>query len=97
MSYHHNDAINRFIELDKKKPEIKKFFEDYKAAVEEVAQLVGEGGHFQDSEGTVYQVVVPEGKFVNFDRFIIQRTRREGEKRGDLSLTKARELGYEVE
>lgn len=90
-------AIQRFIELDKKKEEVKKFFEEYKAAIEAVVEEIGVGRHFQDNEGTVYQTAVPEGRFVAFDKFTINRTRREGEKRGDLSLTKARDLGYEVE
>lgn len=87
----------RFIELEKKKEEIKKFYEEFKQVTEQLAEEVGIGGHFKDSEGTVYQVVVPEGKFVPFDKVSYIRTRRSHEKRGDLSLTKARELGYEVE
>lgn len=90
-------AIQRFIELDKKKEEVKKFFEEYKTAIEAVVSEIGVGGHFQDNEGTVYQTAVPEGRFVSFDKFTVNRTRREGEKRGDLSLIKARDLGYEVE
>lgn len=87
----------RFIELEKKKEEIKKFYEEFKQVTEKLAEEVGIGGHFQDGEGTVYQVVVPEGKFVPFEKVGYIRTRRSHEKRGDLSLTKARELGYEVE
>ena len=87
----------RFIELEKKKEESKKFYEEFKQVTEQLAEEVGIGGHFKDSEGTVYQVVVPEGKFVPFDKVSYIRTRRSHEKRGDLSLTKARELGYEVE
>lgn len=92
-----SETIRQFIKLDKKKAEVKKFFDEYKAAIEAVAQEIDVGGHFQDEDGTVYQVAIPEGKFVAFDKFIIQRTRRSGEKRGDLSLSKARELGYDVE
>lgn len=90
-------VVQKFIELDKKKAEVKKFFEEYKAAIDAVIEEVGVGGHFQDADGTVYQTAIPEGRFVAFDKFTVQRTRREGEKRGDLSLTKARDLGYEVE
>lgn len=90
-------VIQRFIELDKKKAEVKKFFDEYKEAVEEVVKEIGLGGHFQDPEGTVYVTAIPEGKFVSFDKFTIKRTRREGERAGDLSLKAARELGYEVE
>jgi hypothetical protein len=90
-------AQQKFIELEKKKQEVKKFFEELKAATEELVTEIGVGGHFQDHEGTVYQVTVPEGRFVAFDKYSVVRTRRQGEKKGDLSLTKARELGYEVE
>ena len=90
-------AVRRFIELDKKKAEVKKFFEEYSEAVAAVVEEVGVGGHFQDEDGTVYQAAIPEGRFVAFDKFTIQRTRREGETRGDLSMKAARELGYEVE
>lgn len=90
-------AVSRFIELDKKKEEVKKFFEEYKLAVEALVQEIGVGGHFQDADGTVYLVEVPEGKFVAFDKYSVVRTRRSHEKRGDLSLTRARDLGYSVE
>lgn len=87
-----------FIELDKQfQSEIKPFLDAYKVAKEAVAIEVGIDGHFQDSEGTVYQAVIPEGRFVAFDRYAVKRTRREGEAKGDLSMTAARELGYIVE
>lgn len=87
----------KFIELEKKKESYKKFLEELKEATEAVVKEVGVGGHFQDSDGTVYQVEESTGKFVYFDRFEIKRTRRVGEKAGSLSLTKAKELGYTVE
>ena len=90
-------TVQQFIELDKKKAEVKRFFEEYKVAVSALVEEIGVGGHFQDADGTVYQTAIPEGRFVAFDKFTVTRTRREGEKRGDLSLTKARDLGYEVE
>ena len=87
-----------FIAMDKKfQSEIKPFLDAYKAMKEAVAIEVGIDGHFQDEEGTVYQAHVPEGRFVAFDRYAVRRTRREGETKGDLSLTAARELGYVVE
>lgn len=90
------EAMIKFIELEKKKEEIKQFYKELQAATEAVFKEVGEGGSFQDAEGTVYQMVVPEGKFVNFEKYGYMRTRRSHEKRGDLSLTKAKELGYDV-
>jgi hypothetical protein len=87
----------KFIELEKKKEHYKKFLEELKEVTEAVVREVGIGGHFQDGEGTVYQVEESTGKFVYFDRFEIKRTRRNGEKAGSLSLTKAKELGYTIE
>lgn len=86
----------KFIELDKQKEEHKKFFEEYNRVASELFDELGEGGHFQDDEGTVYLAEIPSGKFVNFDHKGIVRTRRSDEKKGSLSLTKAKELGYEV-
>ena len=87
----------KYIELEKKKEHYKLFLEELKHVTEELAKEVGIGGHFQDAEGTVYQIEETQGKFVYFDRFEIKRTRRVGEKAGSLSLTKAKELGYAVE
>lgn len=87
----------KYIELEKKKEHYKLFLEELKQVTEQLAKEVGIGGHFQDAEGTVYQVEETQGKFVYFDRFEIKRTRRIGEKSGSLSLTKAKELGYAVE
>lgn len=87
----------KFIELEKKKESYKLFLEELREATEAVVKEVGVGGHFQDTDGTVYQVEETTGKFVYFDRFEIKRTRRVGEKAGSLSLTKAKELGYTID
>jgi hypothetical protein len=71
--------------------------EELRQVTEQLQKEIGVGGHFQDAEGTVYQVEETDGKFVYFDRFEIKRTRRIGEKSGSLSLTKAKELGYAIE
>lgn len=94
-----SEAQAKFVELEKKKNEVKKYFEELETATKAVAEEIGVGGHFQDAEGTVYQIVIPEGRFVKFDKIGYQRTRRAflDEKKGDLSLTAARELGYLVE
>lgn len=91
------DAQVRFVQLEKKKEEIKKYFEQLEQATQDVAKEIGVGGLFQDVEGTVYKIVIPEGRFVHFDKIGYQRTRRSGEKKGDLSLTAAREAGFVVE
>jgi hypothetical protein len=86
----------KFVALEKKKSEVKKFFDELKEAVNEVAKEVGVNGFFQDSEGTVYKVVEPEGKFVTFERISYVRTRRIDEKRGDLSIKDAEAAGFNV-
>jgi hypothetical protein len=91
------DTQAKFIELEKKKQEYKEFLEQFKEVVNQLQTEMGLGGHFQDPEGTVYQIFEAEGRFVHYDKFEVKRTRRAGERAGSLSLTKARDLGYEVE
>ena len=59
------DAQKRYVELEKKKDEYKAFIEELKEATTEVINEIGIGGHFQDSEGTVYQTSECDGKFDN--------------------------------
>ena len=87
----------KFVELEKKKEAVKKYYEELTEATKALAEELGVGGFFQDPEGTVYKVVVPEGTFVKFQTIGYNRTRRAGEKRGDLSLTEARSAGFNVE
>lgn len=90
------EAQNKFVKLDKKKTEYKAFLEEYKEAINELIKEIGVGGHFQDQEGIVYQTADCEGKFIHFDKFTVNRTKREGERAGTLSLKKAAELGYDT-
>lgn len=83
-----------FIELDKKKAEIKAFFEEYNQAVKAVVDQVGIGSYFQDEEGTVYKTVKPAGTFVTFQDFAVDRTRRMGETKGSLSMAEAIRAGF---
>ena len=88
-----------YIALDRRKAEVKKFFDDLNAATEALIAAHGVGHFFQDADGVVYKTAVPEGKFVYFEKYTVNRTRRlsEGEKSGSLSITEARAAGYEVE
>ena len=90
------EAQKVFVELDKKKVEYKQFIELYNTAVEQLKEEMGIGGHFQDFQGTVYQVDNCDGKFVYNTPLEIKRTRRDGERAGSLSIKKAVELGYNV-
>jgi hypothetical protein len=89
-------AQARFVELEKKKAEVKKFYEELSAATEAVVAEIGVDKYFTDEEGTVYKTVVPEGRFVTFDRYGIDRTKRPGEARGTLSLKEAEAAGFTV-
>lgn len=87
----------KFVELDRKKDEWKKFFEEYQETVQSLADEQGVGSFFQDDQGIVYEVAIPDGRFVHYEKFTINRTRREGERQGSLSMKKAREAGFTVE
>jgi hypothetical protein len=91
------DAQKRFVELERKKAEVKKFFQELDLATKAVAEEVGLNGFFQDpSDGTVYQIVKPEGKFIPYKEVDFIRTRRGylGEAKADLSMKKAEEAGF---
>lgn len=97
--------------LDAQEPEIKKFFAKKKAVMDRFQQLVGsgfqwdgdecfgEGIHWQDSKGRVWATVRCDGKYVAFTPFDVIRTRclEDGESKGELSMSKARKMGYVVE
>lgn len=70
------------------------------AELEEEARKLGLGFMFQDpNTGAVYKIVRPEGRFVTFPEIGYVRTRIKalGEKQGGLSLSAAKEAGYDVE
>lgn len=91
-----DQAIQHFIELERKKEEVKKYFDELAEATQALVKHVGVDGYFQDTDGVVYKIVVPEGKFVHFEKYSYVRTKREGEKRGSLSMKEAKEQGFEV-
>ena len=90
-------AQAKFVELEKKKEAIKAYFEELQAATEAVIAEIGINGMFQDpSDGVVFKMVIPEGKFVTFDKYGYTRTKRNGERAGTLSVKAAEEAGYKV-
>jgi len=91
-----NNLQLKLIELDRKKEEVKKFYEEYANTVNALVTQHGVGFSFQDYDGVVYQLVELDGKWINFERFGVERTRRPGETRGSMSLKKAKELGFNV-
>ena len=91
------EAQAKFVELEKQKEKVKQYFNDLEAAAEELVNEHGVDFMFQDPEGTVYKLVIPTGRFVNYPRYGYQRTRRLDEKRGDLSLKDAEKAGFMIE
>lgn len=89
-------TIQKFVELERRKEEIRKYFDELQAAMEAVAKEVGVGTMFQDEQGIVYRIVSPDGRYVHFDKFACERTKREGETRGTLSAKEAKEAGFDV-
>ncbi len=85
-------AQQRFVELEKQR---KAFLEEFDAALQAVAEEVGAEGYFQDSDGVVYKITVPVGRWVKFDAVSYVRTSRNGDK-GTLSIKEAQSAGFEV-
>lgn len=90
------DKQRRFVELERRKNEIKKYYEDLEIATTELISEQGLNSFFQDEQGTVYKLIECAGRFVKFDRYSYIRTKRPGEERGSLSLKEAKEHGFEV-
>ncbi len=91
-------AQTKFVSLEKKKEEVKRFFEELNEVVAQVAKEVGVNGYFQDEEGTVYKIVEPDGKYVPFEKLSYLRTRRLSEERSPLplALKEAEAAGFSV-
>ena len=86
------EAAIKLVELDEKKAEIKKWYED----LSEVLEVLGADAHFQSPDGQVFLIEEAKGKWVNFEKLHYIRTKKADEKRGELSKKRAQELGYEV-
>ena len=86
------EAAEKLIELDEKKAEIKQWYEDLAEALE----ILGPESHFQSPEGLVFLIEEADGKWVKFEKLRYIRTKKTDEKRGELSVKRAKELGYDV-
>jgi len=62
-----------------------------------VAQETGLDVLFQDpTDGTVFKIERPKGTYVEFRQIGYARTRREGEKKGSISIKDAKDAGFNV-
>lgn len=96
MSNTLSDAQQKLIQLDLRKKEIDSFYEELEKALSDVASEIGLNSYFQSSDGTVYKIVKPTGTFVSFRDLGYNRTKREGEERGTLSVKEAQSAGFNV-
>lgn len=84
------------VNLSLQKERLKKEMEETNSKLDEVLKGLGLGHMFQAPDGTVFRVSKPTGTYISFREIDYDRTRREGEKSGSLSLTDARNAGFEV-
>jgi hypothetical protein len=91
------EAQAKFIELSKQYESLKESIKVRKQELVELMAEIGIGSHFQDPEdGTVFQIVKPSGTFISFDDVAYERTKRNGEVKGSMSMKRADELGYKI-
>ena len=91
------DQQKQFIEISKRYETLKNELSEVKEKYTGLLQEIGVGTAFQDpDDGTVFEIVVPKGRFVYNEIIGYDRTRRDGERSGSLSLKRAKELGYNI-
>ena len=84
-----------FIDLSKRAEVAAETLKTLNAEKDRIALELGIGSHFQDpKDKTVFQIIVPNGAFMTYKKVAYERTKREGEFKGTLSVKKAKELGY---
>lgn len=85
----------KLIELSKKAEETKSELKILKTQIAELLNTIGVGSSFKDPiDGVVFEIVIPKGRFVDHEHIGYERTKREGERAGSLSMKRAKELGY---
>lgn len=92
-----SEKQKRFVELERRKDEVRKYYEDLELATIELIAEQGLNTYFQDEQNIVYKLVENDGRYVKFDRFGYVRTKRPGEDRGSLSVKEAKEHGFAID
>lgn len=91
------DSQKAFIQLSKKQEKLKEELKENGKKLEELLLELGEGTSFQDpTDKVVFEVVIPDGRFISYPKISYNRTKREGERAGSLSVKKAKELGFDL-
>jgi hypothetical protein len=85
----------RFFALVKKYEELQKQADSARELVKMEMELFKIGDMVQAPvDGVVYKIVVPTGTYIEFRKIDYQRTRKEGETKGSLSMKEAKEAGF---
>lgn len=85
----------QFLQLVKEKESTAKHLKHLDIQLTDIMKQLPLGEMFQDSvDGTVYQIIIPSGKFVDYKTIDYVRTKKEGEKFGTLSIKMATEVGF---
>ena len=92
-----NTNQSRFIELVERLEQLNDEYKQVTQELEIVSENLGEGAMFQDPKDmTVFEVVLAKGRFITYNKWTYNRTRKIGEKSGSLSLKKAHEKNFIV-
>jgi hypothetical protein len=67
--------------LSKEKETVERQFKNLNAKLADIMKQLPLGEMFRDSEtGTVYQIIIPAGRYIDYKTIDYVRTRKEGEK-----------------
>lgn len=87
------EAIEISKQIEQKVEELKQL----NSKLDEILTNIGIGSSFQDpTDNTVFEIVIPKGQFTSFRHVGYERTKREGERAGSLSVKRAKELGFDL-
>jgi hypothetical protein len=92
-----NEQQQKFLELAEKKEFLARQLKQTLKDLAEIMRAMPLGEMFQDpKEGIVYQIIVPDGKFVEYQSIDYIRTCKEGERNGSMSMKAAQEAGFDL-
>ena len=89
------DQQQKIIELSKHRELLKEQIKESSEKLDALLLEVGVGVSFQDpTDNVVFEIVIPKGGYTYYSHIGYDRTKREGERSGALSMKRAKELGF---
>ena len=89
-------AQQRLFDLDLKKAEIDRYYEELEEAIKAVEAENGLGSMFQGPDKVVFKIVKPAGTFITYKDLNYVRTKRPDESRGSLAAKEAEAAGFKL-